>query len=78
MFMLKFFGPFKELFQAISSGMGKYFDLAGKFNKDEIKDIMGTMKEKEMGYFERGKQGTKIKSIEAMRLESKVDKEEVA
>lgn len=79
MLFLKLLGPIKEAFKAISSGLGKYFDLAGKFNKDEIKDIMAEMDQRKMGYFERGKQGTKIKSLEAIQAEGKrVDTEDAA
>lgn len=53
----------KDLFKAISNGTSRFLDLAGKFDKDEIKDIQNNMADilrkekhkKKKADFQRGK-----------------------
>ena len=52
---LAIFEFIKNIFSSLSSGTSRFLDLAGKFDKKEIESLMGRMKEKEQGYFKRGK-----------------------
>lgn len=75
MWFFKFFTWIKSSFGIISKSTGRFLDLAGKFDKDEIVSLMDTMNSKKMGLFKRHK--TLIVSEEGLKYLKKQEAESV-